>query len=389
MYKLLIIMMLTMAIFVFSCGKSTHLALAPDITKIRINGLISHIHISNNQIDLTTTQKAYYRFEYYNTLNNVDRYYGFSTTNTQKYNNLCSIPTQFFNSNYKIKLTAFGETGYQDTTFYFQSGTENINFLKVTFIDVAQGDAILIQTPEGKNIQIDGGYGTMSNSSEPYFGGGVPLALNYLKNNNITDLNYIVETHHHKDHYGGLRDIQNDGSITIHNSISSNSYYPIGSFIDNQSQATFQVMNLGYPPEYTGNSLNNTSLVIKMVYGETEYLFTGDAEGAVQDYMMSNPWSLSSDLLKIAHHGASSEGTSSMSFLQNVLNQYNKIGILTFGTNNPYQHPRDLSRFRNFYIYGTEVPSYSFNTDNFHFNQGNIITYTDGQAIVITNKKNN
>ena len=146
------------------------------------------------------------------------------------------------------------------------------DFLRVHFIDVAQGDAILIQTPDQKTIQIDGGYGTISN--EDWAGGGVPMALNYLKRKNISSLDFIIETHYHADHYGGLNDIKKNNSGILWNNYISNTENKLGlhtgSTIAVNSCVTFEVFNFGFPTIDTSNNKNNESIVIKATYQDAE-----------------------------------------------------------------------------------------------------------------------
>ena len=292
--------------------------------------------------------------------------------------------------NIKIELIK-NDKVVKDTTLVNQATTNPVDdFLRVHFIDVAQGDAILIQTPDQKNIQIDGGYGTRRHQGNPSWdGGGVPLALNYLKSKNITHLDYIIETHRHLDHWGGLNDILNS-DITSGPYISNASNplnYTTGSMIYMSDTVNFQVLNFGYPPGVPQNDLNNTSIVLRATYGDAEFLFTGDAEGHVQDWIFSQNLSTSVDVLKVSHHGSRTDGTSNTAFLSRTLNQFAKIAVISYGAGNIYEHPHDLQRFRNFNTYGTNSVKQPPAGQNYKFDCGTILVETDGKIIFVSTEK--
>jgi competence protein ComEC len=286
----------------------------------------------------------------------------------------------------QLRVYCVNRTFLADTTFAFTSTHILPSHLKVHFINVQQGDAILIQTPDGKNIQIDGGYGTLARNA--WQGGGEALALNYLVANDVTHLHYIIETHRHQDHWGGLNDILNS-HIThdFYISPSNRHGYSPGARLSLNSPVEFTFYNIGYPPTYSGTNLNNTSIVLKMTYGDAEFLFTGDAEGAVQEWLWEAGFNISVDVLKVSHHGASTNSTSTPAFLSQVLNQFAQIAILSYGTNNPYEHPRSLPRFNGFQTFGTNPVNSPPVRDNFHFDTGTIIVLSDGRMVFVTTER--
>ena len=380
-----IIIIIAITIFIFGCGKDQ------TITSVNFKpttGLYSNVQIENNILHVQLNQNMNIRFEYYNWNNNTEKYYGWLAGNSNHSFDF-HLPVKQQNAYYALKIRVENEKVYQDTVVYFTSSNPNYNFFEVHYINVQQGDGIYIKTPEGQQMMIDGGYGTRGDNDLSYEGYGQPLALNYVRSINAHDFKYLIETHRHGDHYGGLYDIRDASDMTYDYYFSNSNLfgYQEGQFLNLDSQVHFQILNIGYPPNDNSYDQNNTSIVIRSTYQDAEYLFTGDAEGSVQSYLYTQPWSLSSDLLKIAHHGSSADGTSDNTFLKTVLNQYAKIGILSFGTNNSYGHPKVLSRFNAHNIFGTCSPSSGSGNPNHHFNMGNIITYTDGKAIIVTSKK--
>ncbi len=371
-------------LLILSCGKNekiTGSAFHP------ATGLFSTISVVDNKLSVTTSDDLNIRFEYYRRQDGSEKYYGWSAKG--KDNEFAfNLPVKHANSQYYIKVRVEDENVYQDTAFYFTSEPSNYAFLEIHYIDVKQGDGIYIKTPENKHLLIDGGYGTRGDSDLDWQGYGQPLALNYMLSQNVDDFDYLIETHHHTDHYGGLSDIKNSGQFTWSYELSnSNTFnYQIGQNLAVNSAVEFKILNIGYPPGQSASGANNSSIVLKVNYQYADFLLTGDAEGVVQTYMMTNPWTLSADVLKISHHGSASNGTSSMDFLETVLNQYAKIGIISFGTNNSYRHPHSLNRFANDNIFGTGNPENGSAYPTHYFNCGTIITYTDGQSIIVSYK---
>lgn len=382
MVRVKILVLIIFLFFILSCG--TDYGLKPVIEK-PTSGIIQNLRIENNVLSFDTKDSTYVALSFVNRIDPDDKYKGWSAGKA-KLNHVYLIPVEEPALTYQMKLSVYYNESFQDTVITFTSTYANHPFMKVHFIDVGQGDAILVQTADNKNIQIDGGYGTRGNSL--WQGGGQPLALNYLIQNNITHLDYIIETHRHADHYGGLNDII-ASNISYGRYISPrNPYiYQPGMTLELESSTEFIFFNIGYPQTYNGSSVNNTSIVLKAIYGDAEFLFTGDAEGPVQDWMFSQCYDLSSDVLKVSHHGSSSNDTSSALFLSATLNQFAKIAILTFGTGNPYNHPHSLPRFANFQTYGTGLPVSIATGNNYNFNCGTIKVITDGSIIYVTTER--
>lgn len=248
--------------------------------------------------------------------------------------------------------------------------------LKVHFIDVGQGDAILIQAPDGKVGLIDGGE---ENSS----------ITQYLQNLGITHLDLIVATHPNEDHIGGLVQVLNsipvDKVITngvAHTTLTYEHFLDAilasnAVYIETKRGETISLGNLIFdvlnPIFNTDEDLNNGSLVLRLVYGKISLLFTGDAQPAAEESMVGSGMNVTATILKVAHHG--SRSGSPLEFLTAVNPQ---IAIYSAGLGNDYRHPHPetLAALKSVgaVIYGTDV-------------NGTIIVTTDGNKYSIETTK--
>ncbi len=250
--------------------------------------------------------------------------------------------------------------------------------LKVHFIDVGQADAALLISGDSAML-IDGG--NVEDSSRIY---------SYLDRLGISHLDYIVGTHAHEDHMGGLSGALQKASVgVIYAPRTENDAKFYQSFKSKVASAGKSIahpdsgtsFNLGscsvelYCPTYENeDDLNNTSIITKVVCGDTSFLFTGDAEYSEEHDILSQGYDLSATVLKAGHHG--SDTSSSYQFLREVMPEYVVISV---GKGNQYGHPDEdaLSRFRDA---GAKV----YRTDL----QGDIIVESNGKDITVTTARN-
>ena len=208
--------------------------------------------------------------------------------------------------------------------------------LEVTFIDVGQADSILLES-SGEYMLVDAG-----NNEDG------PKLVTYLENKNIKDFKYVIGTHPHEDHIGGLDDIINNFNIetfympdvitttkTFEDVLDSLEAKNITLSIPNKNdtfnlgEATVKVLYVGTDEE---SDLNDTSVVIKVTYQNVSFLLTGDASTKVEETLDRKD--LESTVLKVGHHGSTT--ATDKEFLSLVNPTY---AIISVGKNNQYHHP--------------------------------------------------
>lgn len=215
--------------------------------------------------------------------------------------------------------------------------TFNGDTLRVNYIDVGQGDSIFIQLPNKETMLIDAG--------EAYEADNV---INYLNNLGIKKIDYVVGTHPHTDHIGGLEEVINtfDVGAIYMPKVSSNSktFEDLLTTISNKGlkvkTAKSGVVVLSEdnlklefiaPNSDNYSNLNNYSAVLKLTYLDNTFLFMGDAETLSEDEITSD---VDADVIKVGHHG--SDSSSSVEFVKKVSPEY---AIIMVGEGNSYNHP--------------------------------------------------
>lgn len=206
--------------------------------------------------------------------------------------------------------------------------------LLIDFIDVGQADSILIRNQD-KIMLIDAGTNEAGET-----------VVNYLKNLGITKIDYLIGTHPHEDHIGGLDDVINNFNIEkIYMpkiETTTKTFEDVLDAIENKDLTVIapskgDKIELGQAegefmtePILDKDNLNISSLVLRLEFGNTSYLFMGDAEEENEETIR---WP-KTDVLKVGHHGSST--SSSESFLEQVQPQY---AIIMAGKDNSYGLP--------------------------------------------------
>ncbi|NFO86301.1 MBL fold metallo-hydrolase [Clostridium botulinum] len=215
------------------------------------------------------------------------------------------------------------------------------NNIIVHYIDVGQGDAALIQV-NNINMLIDSGPKESRNK-----------ILDYLQSLNIKKINYIVATHPHEDHIGNMAKIlKTYGLYKFYAPKIENTTSTFEKMIDALKDKNLKInvikkdtnpIDLGKNTDVTifspikdsYDNINNYSPVIKIQYGDTSFLFTGDAEKEVEnEILLDSNNNIRSDVIKIGHHGSST--SSSKSFIEKV---NPSIAIISVGADNKFNHP--------------------------------------------------
>ncbi len=243
----------------------------------------------------------------------------------------------FFVFSFTIGIGILGYVGWS----FFQPKP-----MMVSFLDVGQGDAIFIETPNGNQILIDGGPGR-----------NVVSELGTFMHFSDRHIDMVIATHADADHITGLIPVIEQ--------------YSVGTFVDNGMRADtnidqalvdlVQEKNISYVvarrgmrfildakegifletllPEYVeqGGDRNSASLIFRLVYGENEILLTGDAESESEKILSLQSSVITSDVLKVGHHGSKTSTT--LEFLQGVDPEF---AVLSYGCDNRYGHPHPI-----------------------------------------------
>ncbi len=254
--------------------------------------------------------------------------------------------------------------------------TFNGDTLRVNYIDVGQGDSIFIQLPNNETMLIDAGEAYESDS-----------VINYLNNLGIKKIDYVVGTHPHTDHIGGLEEVINTfdiGSIYMPRASStSKTYLDLLTAISNKGlkvkTAKSEVVVLDddnlklefiAPNSDNYSELNNYSAVLKLTYLDNTFLFMGDAETLSENEVTCD---VEADVIKVGHHG--SDSSSGIEFVKKVSPEY---AIIMVGEGNSYNHPYQsiIDRYENV---GAKV----LRTDL----DGNIVCDSDGKEVSCSGDK--
>lgn len=246
----------------------------------------------------------------------------------------------------------------------------------IHFIDVGQADAALVEC-DGHYMLIDGGNKADSN-----------VIYSVLKKANVSYLDIVVGTHAHEDHIGGLPGAFNyaDAGLVLcaTKNYDSNAFDAFKKYANQKGggivipsvgdtyslgSATIEILGVN-----SGTGTNDTSIVLMITYGQTSFLFTGDAEREAEQVILNSGADLSATVLKVGHHG--SDTSTSYVWLREIMPEY---AVISVGEDNNYGHPTEdvLSRLR-------DADVKVFRTDM----QGDIHCTSDGETVTFSVERN-
>ena len=247
--------------------------------------------------------------------------------------------------------------------------------MRVHFIDVGQADSAFIELGNGQTMLIDAGRS----------GGDV---VDYIRNLQYDSIDFVVATHPHDDHIGGMATVLEN--FKIGKMYMPRQEHTISAFVNmlnvienknielHTAKAGVNITTSGIikidilaPFSDSNSNLNNASAVVRITYGDTVMLFTGDAEHVIENQLLDS--GIDADVLKVGHHGAGS--ASSRSFIKAVSPE---VAVISVGEGNSYGHPHsDTLAILN------EVGADIYRTDE----QGTVVVTADHHKKITVDKK--
>lgn len=248
--------------------------------------------------------------------------------------------------------------------------------MKVHFINVGQADSILIQTPQQKNILIDGG-------DKP----SGPKLVQYLKAHGVTTLDALIVTHPHHDHIGSIPDVMYNFKVKAfympNLKINTKAYKRLEKALKEEEIMVFKAkagdkievepkiwIKIIAPLKGRYDQMNDYSYVLKLVHGENTFLLMADAGEQSETSLLSKDVDVKADIIKIGHHGADTGST--LPFLKKVDPD---AAIISVGKHNRYGFPTRAVINRLKYL---KIPTYR--TDLL----GTIVAVSDGHRVLFT-----
>ena len=253
---------------------------------------------------------------------------------------------------------------------------EPLSGMEITYLDVGNADCEIILMEDGTNIVIDAGTKDQSGN-----------IIRALKRKGIRKIDYLIATHPHADHIGGMEDIIDSaeiGTVVFPSVVHTSKTYEnllkkikekeipavkaeSGVVLHETDRCKIQLVAPKKDEKY--ESLNNYSAVLHIAYGNTTFLFAGDAEKLSENEMLN--YEIRSDVLKVGHHG--SRTSSSEKFIAKV---NPRIAVISCGKDNEYGHPHQetLEILKNAEVYRTDK-------------NGDIIIHADGTNLTVATEK--
>ncbi len=240
--------------------------------------------------------------------------------------------------------------------------------LRIDFLDVGQGDSALITMPTGETLLVDGGgranfnklYVQRENEEAELFEPdvqniGETVVSNFLWEKGYDRVDYLMPSHADTDHIQGLTDVARNfsigGVILARMPLDNPDFIALSEVIHKKNIPITLVskgdtINFGevkieiLSPEKSGNLetswSNNQSIVLRITFGDTSFLLTGDIEKEAEKELLQNPEILKSDVIKVAHHGSKSSST------QDFINAVKpKIAVIPVGKRSQFGHPHE------------------------------------------------
>lgn len=262
---------------------------------------------------------------------------------------------------------------------YKKAGLQDSNVssdypLSVHFIDVGQGDCIFIKY-DGCNILIDAGEK-----------GNETAVTEYLEKLGVKTIDYVIPTHPHSDHIGGLPGVIEKFTVKnvimtrfskenmpttatyekLLDAVSSSGANVIEATVGNTitcSDLSFTILS----PIKQYDDYNDMSIVIRLTYKDVSFLFTGDAESEAEKDILASGENVSANVLKVGHHGSSTSTCDD--FLEDVSPDY---AVIMCGTDNEYGHPHKQTLDR---LSALNIKVFRTDTD------GTVFVGTDGKTL--------
>jgi competence protein ComEC len=248
--------------------------------------------------------------------------------------------------------------------------------VRIHFLDVGQGDSAFVELPDGRCMLIDGSLRGMGEKIVPYI-----EKLGYYF------LDFVVITHPHGDHIGGLIWVFNVmpvGCVYMTTAFHSTQVYQTLMIQLFEQESTILFIGAGdtlveteqyaikalAPYDANDFNLNNTSIVLHLVFGQNAFMLMGDAEAESEDLILEN---IQANVVKVGHHGSLTSSTDRL--VSKINPQY---AIISCGAKNPYGHPISwvVDRWK-------EVGANVYRTDL----HGNIVVESDGLDCTVTTQK--